>query len=295
MTLKYSSKIISKITIILIVVLIIINFAVWERVYFAYNKNYLFEVVFLDVGQGDSLLIKTPNSKIGIIDAGKNEKVLYSLEKELRNFQNTIDFAILTHADLDHYGGFFEIIKKYKINNFVINKSIKSTAEFINFLEKIKKLKIKTYSVYMDSYILIDGVLIDFLWPENIFPIYGSSNENESSISAFIRYKNFSIFSGGDLDKANENLIIDRDCDKTQCKIDITKLGHHGSKTSTSKEFLESLSPLLAIISVGKNNIYKHPSDEVLKILNDLEIKYLRTDEQGNIKITSNGLGFFIK
>lgn len=229
------------------------------------------EVIFLDVGQGDSTVIILPGGKTILIDTGGTFTSNYSLvENKTVPYLNSrgiarIDLLILTHGDYDHMGEAKELISLIKVDNILINKGK------INNLEN-EILNNKKVSKAKDNYIIGE---YEFLFLNN--KIY--DNENSNSIVTYINIKNNNILLMGDADKKVEKNIID---EYNLPKMDILKVGHHGSKTSSDEKFINEINPLYSIISVGKNNRYGHPNKEVIQSLKRSNI--LRTDIHGSIR-----------
>lgn len=248
-----------------------------------FNRNTI--LYFLDVGQGDSLLIRTKNNKSIMVDTGG--KLTYKKEKwELknRNFDiekntiipfiksigiNKIDYLFLTHGDYDHMGETINLV-----NNFKVEKVIFNCGEF-NQLEQalikvLDKKKIKYYSCIKE--LNIDNNKLYFLQTKEY------DNENDNSSVIYTELNGYKFMFMGDAGIEKEKDILEK---YNISNIDVLKVGHHGSKTSSSKIFIDEIEPKYSIISVGKNNRYGHPNKEVLNILD--ESKIYRTDQDGSI------------
>lgn len=252
----------------LLLILLVIHF-------FLPSGNY---VEFINVGQGDSTLISL-NNKYYLIDTGGNrnrEVYYYNLKPVLKkNGVRKIDYLILTHGDFDHMGESIDLVKDYKVNKVIFN-----CGEY-NYLEKefIKVLnnkKIKYYSCINR---------IDNLYFLNTKEY---SNENDNSNVIYTEINNYKFLFMGDASIEREKDILN---EYELNNIDVLKVGHHGSKTSSSKLFINSINPRYSVISVGKNN-YGHPNTEVLKVLSNSKI--YRTDKCGNI-IFNDGLNVYCK
>lgn len=247
------------------------------------------EIVFLDVGQGDSILIKD-NDTVGLIDAGPNNNISYQIEKFLPHSKHTIDFAIATHMDKDHIEGFISILHTYKVKNFFINRANKDNNLTSELKNELLKTNTNVYEIYSDNDFSSGNLNFDILWP--------SKNElsketNENSVGILIKYKEFEMFTAGDLGKDNE-LKAFKDFSDEQIDIDVLKVGHHGSLTSTSQELIDLIEPEVAIVSVGKNNSYHHPNPNTIELLESNSLKIIRTDQVGNIKLKTNGFSYTI-
>ena len=250
-------------------------------------KNNSF-ISFIDVGQGDSALIKVKNKSL-MIDTGgivmyKNSKYTHNLSKNktipyLKSMGLTkVDTLVLTHGDADHMGE-----AKYLVSNFTVKKVIFNIGE-LNTLEKdlIKTLEEKNVKYYQNiSKLKIDDTRFYFLNTR----VYDNENDNSSVLYFELNNKKFLFM--GDASTTTEKEILNK---YNLPDIDVLKVGHHGSKTSSSTEFIDEINPKYSIISVGKNNRYGHPNKEVLNNLRNSKI--YRTDEDGSImfKITNNKL-----
>ena len=257
--------------------LLVIIFA--SKIRPAFDPNYY--VYYLDVGQGDSSLLVSPHSKETIlIDTGG--KVDFAVEDwKIRNktyhlSDNTIKFLksigitklsymIITHGDADHAKESLNIIKNIKIKNIVLNSGSYNTLE-----ENIISTKVNVTNVYKLKYFKIRNINNE---------IY--DNENDNSIVNYITFLNYKLLFMGDASSKVEKYLIEKYNLKN---IDILKIGHHGSKYSSSKEFIEKVNPRYSIISVGRNNRYNHPHKEVLDNLKNKKV--LRTDQKGTIVFT---------
>lgn len=252
-----------------------------------FNKG--LEITYIDVGQGDSIFIKFPNDKSNIlIDTGGkvtygNLKNNYSVGKNIVDYLKSmgirkLDYLIITHGDFDHMGDSLYLIDKFKVENVIFN-----CGEF-NVLEKelIKVLdekKIKYYSCIKE--LNIDNNKLYFLQTKKY------DNENDNSNVIYTELNGYKFMFMGDAGVEKEKDILDK---YNISDIDVLKVGHHGSKTSSSKGFIDEIKPKYAIISVGKNNRYGHPNKEVLNNLDNSKI--YRTDQDGSImfKIKNNKL-----
>ena len=243
------------------------------------HNNYVY---YLDVGQGDSSLI-IYNDDVVMIDTGgtSNYNVSSGSIKLLKSLgYSHIDYLILTHGDFDHMGDSIYLIHNYKVKNVVLNNDSFNELE-TNLIKELKRKKIKYYQNV--EKIPLNNNLITILNTKEY------DNENDNSLVTFLNINNYSFLFTGDAGVSKEKDIL---LDYKLNKIDFIKIGHHGSNTSTSKEFIEKISPRHSIISVGKNNKYGHPKQSVLDILESSKI--YRTDLEGTIEIKLNKKGYKI-
>lgn len=226
--------------------------------------NPTLKIYFIDVGQGDSTLIVTPKNKKILIDGGEgktNVLFQYLLDRRI----NKIDYIIISHFDSDHCNGLIEIIEKMRVENIVMSKQSKESEEYKKILEIIKQKNIKVSSVKAEDKIIIEkNLYIKILNPAEKFEF---QDLNNNAIVAKLVYKDFSMLFTGDIEKAEENLAKKY---KNELKSTILKVAHHGSKTSTSEEFLKYVEPQIALIGVGENNKFGHPNQITIEKLKNI-------------------------
>jgi beta-lactamase superfamily II metal-dependent hydrolase len=242
-------------------------------------------VHFIDVGQADCMLITTLDDKTMLIDAGNNadgDDVVNYIKKQ---GIDTIDVLIGTHPHEDHIGGMDDVIKNFNIGKFYMPRAANNTKTFEDVLDAAqeKGLKITAGKAGMNIG-LSDSVNAEILAPNS--ETY--KDLNNYSIVVKLTYKQDSFLFMGDAEKQSENEILDKGYD---ISTDVLKIGHHGSSTSTSENFLKAVSPNDTVICVGKGNDYGHPHKETMKLLKDYGLTVYRTDECGTIIATSDGSG----
>lgn len=237
-----------------------------------------FSVSFIDVGQADSVLIRNGNYNM-LIDAGNNEdgEKLVNYFKSLGIEEFTYVFA--THPHEDHIGGMDDIINNFKIDNYYMSNKLSTTKTFMDVLDALDGRNLKyTFPNKGDTLKLGDANI------KVIYPGDDKSNINDSSIVLKITYGKNSFLLTGDATSNVERKIYNEDI-----KSDVLKVAHHGSSYSSTDVFLDRVKPYYAVISVGKNNIYNHPSNKTLEKLNKRNIKVYRTDLDGTIVFISDG------
>jgi len=271
--------------------LIVLNIFSWE-LFFSLRRGEM-EVVFLDVGQGDAILIKTPQHHHILIDGGPGSTVLEKLGEEFPFFYNSLDLIILTHPHDDHVAGLIEVVKRYEVKDILctgVREETGVSREWSRIIEEegYRQARAGTRISANDFY-------IDILYPaENLAGKY-VKDLNEVSVISRLVYKDSSFLFTGDAYKKQEREVIAflQDCkEEDWCSIftldsDVLKLGHHGSRTSTSKEFLQYVSPSAAVVMAGEGNRYGHPHREILEKLEKYGITVKRTDVDGDIRIVS--------
>lgn len=236
------------------------------------------KITYFDVGQADSILIQTNNENM-LIDAGNNSDgsnlVAYLKNEEINNFK----YVVGTHAHEDHVGGMDDIIYNFNIEHFYMPDVISTTKTFEDILDALENKQVRFETPNIDDTFNLGEATIKIIYVGK-----DSNNLNNTSIVLKLKYKNAEFLFMGDLEKDIEKQLLDKDI-----KADILKVGHHGSNTSSSKEFIEKVKPSISIISVGNNNKYNHPNKSTLDILNKNNSRVLRTDELGTIIVTSDG------
>ncbi len=246
-------------------------------------------VNFIDVGQGDCTLVTTKYNKKILIDGGGNElnsdfdvgekTVLpYLLKKKI----GKLDYAVVSHFDFDHVGGLLTIIRELNVENIIIGKQFEYSEKYEELIQIAKSKKINIHIVEAGQKIRIDKeTFIDILWPSSKNKIMENSINNNSLV-----FKLGSILFTGDIEEVAEKAILNKYNNNLEIlQADIIKVAHHGSKTSSCKEFLNAVKPKIALIGVGKNNNFGHPSEITLESLRDIGCIIYRTDKQGEIEL----------
>lgn len=239
-------------------------------------------VTFIDVGQGDSILVTFPNKKTMLVDCGeKSEPVLNQIRKQ--NIQQ-IDILLITHPDSDHIGGCADVIRNTPVTTFIENGQGKNTQTYQNVLTLAKTKNYKTLTTDQHSYPLDTNTKLDFLVPYDTWQGY-DTKVNENSITTKITYGDISFLLMGDCETKCEQTLAQTE----NLQANIIKIGHHGSTSSTTDTLLTSVKPRTAVISVGADNTYGHPDSSILFELQNKGVETHRTDLEGSITITTNG------
>lgn len=238
------------------------------------------KVHFLDVGQGDSIFVELPNNKCMLIDAGENyygEGIINYINS---TNHNKIDYLVATHPHADHIGSMSYIVNHMDIDSVCMTKALTNTKTFEKLLTALQKKKPKMINASAGVNIINeDNLKMDVVAPLTI----DEDNLNNCSVIIKLTYKNNSFLFTGD---AEEDELSDITAD---ISADVLKVGHHGSKTSTTKDFLKAVNPQIAVISLGKNNDYGHPHKSTMNFLKKANCQIYRTDSDGTITITSDG------
>ena len=237
-------------------------------------------IYFVDVGQGDCTLIQTPQNKTILIDGGGSEfgsfdvgestLLPYLLDRRI----TTIDYMLISHFDSDHIGGLFSIMQNLKIKHILITKQGEESANFTKFLEIVAEKDIEVMVVKKGDYIPVDQYsYFEILFPEDEL-IQENVLNNNSMVAKFHSW-NFTMLFTGDIEEKAEERLCQLYASTNGLEAFALKVAHHGSKTSSTKAFLECVEPKMAFIGVGENNHFGHPDDEVIKRLETLRCQYL--------------------
>ncbi|MFA6585892.1 MAG: ComEC/Rec2 family competence protein [Candidatus Paceibacterota bacterium] len=263
---------------ILVCLLLMTNIFIF---YFDWQSSHRgFTFAMLDVGQGDALFIESPTGIQILVDGGPPKKILSQLSKVMSPFDRTIDAFIITNPDADHIAGFLDVLKIYKVGKMFESGTLTDSKTYQNLKDEIKKNNIPDILVKRGMKLDIGGgVVVNILFPDRDVSSWAT---NEGSTVARLSYGETSIVLTGDATIKTEKIILQENS-KEKLQSTILKVGHHGSRTSTSTEFLKAVSPEYAFISDGKDNKYGHPHKEILDILSSFNIKTLRTDQLGTI------------
>lgn len=236
------------------------------------------QIHVLDVGQGDAILITTPEQNHILIDGGPDNKVLSELPKVMPYLFSKIDLLVLTHPHLDHVAGLVEILDRYEIGAVLLNPVLYESEAYEMFIDKINGKKI--YSATAEKDFQMGDTYLDVLFP--LEPGQADANPNNESVVLMISEGGHKILLSGDAEKEEEAKLLGYNL-----KADIFKAGHHGSRTSST--LLDKIMPKLLLISCGIGNTYGHPHIETLQNADDLEIEVLRTDQEGTLSIIFDG------
>lgn len=248
------------------------------------SKIHLTDLVvhFIDVGQGDCVLVQA-RDKILLIDSGSNsssKKVIHYIKKlKIKK----IDYVIATHPHEDHIGAMDDILKNFEIEAFYAPKVTSSAKDFTNLVKELadknKRISVLKSGMHIKIY---SDINLEVLSPKK--DIYENINNYSPVIRLNFNEINF-LFTGDSEKVIEEELLLNH----INLSSQVLKVGHHGSKTSTSVDFLNKVNPIYAVISCGLGNDYGHPDSNVIKLLKEKDIKIFRTDKDGNILLYSDG------
>lgn len=237
-------------------------------------------VHFLDVGQGDAIFVELPEYKSMLIDAGVNGNGDFIKSYINSRGYNKIDYLVATHPHSDHIGSMNYIVSNMDIGQIYMPNVAAATKTYERLLETIQKKELKIKSARAGMKIIdIDDLSVSIIAPTEI----DEDNFNNCSVVIKITYLKDSYLFTGDAEKEELNSV------SADMSADVLKVGHHGSRTSTTEKILKKVNPQYAVISCGTDNDYGHPHKETVKLLSSFDIECYRTDIDGTITITSDG------
>jgi competence protein ComEC len=264
-------------------------------------------IIFCDVGQGDSILITHKDQQI-LVDGGPDEKVISCLEENMPFWDKSIDFLVITHMDEDHIGGLPSVLSRYSVNTILKNISSKETAVFEAIEASVSRKSLKGASIstsYLgQQFMLGDSIKSIIISPQtgytettlsdgsHIFEqkIDEKNSENDLSIGIFVEFDDVKLLLTGDIEKPGELAVIESGMTEP---TNIIKVGHHGSKSSSTRQFISIFRPEVAVISSGKNNQYNHPFPQVIELFDEFGVDIYRTDSQETIEFVTDGISYW--
>lgn len=274
---------------LILVLLCVACGGIWTAVYAGDEKaSDVLTVALLDVGQGDALYIESPTGVQLLVDAGPDSSVLSALGDVMPALDYSLDAVIATHPDADHIGGFDEVFSRYAVGAYIYPGLKKDTATS-RTLEKLVDEKEISRVIARRGMVLElgGGVQLRVLYPEGDVSYLPSEKANEGGVVLELVYEESELLLMADVGFGVENRL--RLLDDTELNSDVLKVGHHGSRFSSSETFLAAVSPDTALISVSKNNTYGHPTTQTLLRLRNAGAEIFRTDQEGTIVLRSQG------
>ena len=272
---------------VLVVITILALVVIFSKSYTAETDNTAnLKVWFINVGQGDSELIDTPTDQHILIDGGPDESIVTKVNSILGSNDNYIDLVVLSHYHSDHLTGLNEILAHYNVGEIWTSGAIYDSATYRKFVELAKSKNIKVTNVIAASYRDFGQVHGTVLAPIASYEGKNITDAHEAMVVTEWQYGTQKILFTGDMESDLEQSLINRG---SLSKVDILKVGHHGSSTSSSQNFLNLVKPTFAVIEVGKDNKYGHPTDSTVQKLKAIGATILRTDQVGTIKFSLDG------
>lgn len=279
---------------VIILVIFIAGALVTSRSASSAPRDPFFRVYFLDVGQGDAILLRSPEGVTILIDGGPSRKVLEELAEVLPFDETYIDVVVSTHTDADHITGLVDVLKRYDVGH-IIETGMQCVTAICNAWQETAQAEGAERSYAYQGY----GIQISenskaiFLNPPTSVKDTKLSKTNNGSLVMRFDYASQSFLFTGDIEKTVEQRLVR---ESALIDVDVLKIAHHGSKTSSVAEFLKTASPKIAVIQVGSKNTYGHPAPQTIAELDKIpEIQYYRNDLQGRIEIILDGHAYNVK
>ena len=301
------TKIWKLLTLLLLLILIVI----WLAVPILFRQK--LKIIACDVGQGDAIFATIGTTQF-LIDGGPGNRVINCISKYMPFWDREIEVVILTHPEKDHYGGLLEVFNHYNVGLFLaspVNSGSQSyevlknqvRGKGINVVNTKKGMRIGNNLIYLDILFPTEDFFkskISGYNPQankNVLGAYSGNNSlNQYSIVALLSFRNFNaLFTGDITSEVSDYLADELVISSKQIPVEYIKIPHHGSRNNLTEDLLSNLNPIIAVISVGKNNSYGHPHAEILKMLKERSIKVLRTDEKGDVVVETDGIKIWIQ
>jgi len=248
------------------------------------------KVYFLNVGQGDSEYIKTPNGSDILIDGGPDASVLTELGRVMDFGDRRIDLIVLTHPHADHLTGLIEVINRYEIGEVWETGVEYPSGIYDEWKKIISDKKIADKKVVQNDEKWFGSVKFFVLGPLSNLENKKIDNLNNASIISELDFNKFSALFLGDAENPVQTQIL-----KSLKPMTVVKIGHHGSKNALNEDLLKILRPAIAVIEVGAKNTYGHPAPSTISFLESLAVKIYRTDQNGTVEIDSDGVNWSVK
>ncbi len=273
--------------------LVIVALLIWVAVFQKPDK--FLHVYFLDVGQGDSIYVRTMNNVDMLIDGGPCNNVLSELGDIMPFYDRKIEYILLTHPHADHVSGLIEVIKRYEVGRIISTDAVHTSNEYLEWLTTIKEKNIPFQLIRNGDVINLDeDVEFRIFWPENSYRDKNIDNLNNTSIVGKLTYNNIDFMLTGDAEDEVQNAIL-KNYSADELQSEIYKVAHQGSKDSANEDFIKAINPELSIIFAGVDNKFGHPHQIALDLLSSINSEILRTDQNSRIEVISDGQKFWTK
>ena len=291
------------------VLLVLANILLFLAI-FKHDDN--LHLVFCDVGQGDGILVYRKNIQV-VIDGGPDRKILSCLGRHMSFFDRQIEYVVLTNSDLDHYGGLIDIFQRFRVLGYGTSGVQKDDGAFRELVSSIRIENIVPTNIFLGNRMKIsssasesinqENIKFEAVWPPKNIDILRENNYlegqdvNTNSVVLELEYNRFRALLTGDIVPPATDLMVEvwREMNFANPRADILKVPHHGSKNGLTEALAENTMPSLAVISDGKDNKFGHPHEETLRILGNLGIMILRTDQVGEIEIVTDGENWWVQ
>ncbi len=250
----------------------------------------------LDIGQGDSIYLRLPSKEDILIDGGPDDRVLTQLGQAMPFGDHQIELVIISHNHADHIGGLLAVLQRYQVKEIWLSGAIHTTDQYLQLLQLIKEKQIKTSVVKAGSLATYGGVHFLVLFPLTEMTGQQPEDQHDATVVVKVSWQQWCALLTGDLDIRHEQMIIPAAASLNESlHCPILKVTHHGSAHGTSPAFLTAVQPEVGLISVGAKNMYHHPAPSLLERLRQAQVQTYRTDTNGTVTLTTNGLRYWTK
>ncbi len=250
-------------------------------------------ITFFDIGQGDSALLQYQDFSL-LVDGGPGNYLSSRIGKRLPFFDRELDLVVATHPQEDHFFGLVKVTESIKVERVLVSQKESENQKYNEWIEWLERKKIPVLFAYDVDKIQVDNMFsVKVLYPKEESDVVNTKNANNSCVVLLVSFGDTDILFTCDIEEPTEKLLLEKYGKKLD--VEILKTAHHGSDTSSNKDFLQILTPETAIISVGKNNRYGHPSRRVLNRLEQMGVKIFRTDVDGDVELVSDGKKYEVK
>lgn len=251
-----------------------------------------FHIIACDIGQGDAILITYQNFQI-LTDGGPlSDKILSCLSRHLPFWDKEIEVVILTNPDIDHYGGLINVFKNYNVRYYFNSKLSDSTQGYKLLENVLGSSRVKQFNPVAGTTIRHGLMSLDIIYPDDSMDSSAKDAQNNNSTVSTVNFGNFKALLTGDAEEEASDYIARN---LNLGTVNYLKVNHHGSKNGLTQTLLEVSQPQIAVISVGKDNKYGHPHQEILDMLKNFGVKYYRTDEKGDVEVVTDGKRWWMK
>lgn len=258
---------------------------------FASLQGGVLKIFFLNIGQGDAVLILMPTGERVLIDGGPDDSLISELGDVMPFYDRKIEALVLTHPHADHVNGLVEVLRKFEVKQIILTGVSYGDPAYGTFLEVSNSQNVEMIFVGDDFDLQIGGVVFDLLYPFKSIEGKKFENVNNSSIAMRVLYGDFGIYLAGDLEVEWEEKLANSGLD---LDVDVMKSSHHGSKTANSLELLSLMDADTVVISCGEGNSFKHPHIEAMRNFRSMDMEIFRTDIDGRVEIVTNGFDYSV-
>lgn len=284
---------IAKSTIAYLGILLVLLILAFSSAQSAGVQDGLLKIYFFDVGQGDAIFIQAPNGSQVLVDGGPDAAVIERLQEVMPLSDRSLDAVVVSHPHSDHLAGLIDVLGAYEVGTVLEAKEEYDSATFREWRAAVQKEGSAQVEAAVGKVLELGGGLtLTVVYPAESFQQKMLKEVHEANVTVLVKYQELEVLLTGDMESDAEQMLITAGA---PIDVDVLKIGHHGSKTSTSAAFLSATTPQVAIISVGAKNRYGHPAPSTTSRLENFGIKYYRTDINGTVRLISDGERYVIE